>query len=260
MAARSKILGLITARAGSRGVPGKNTRQLCGIPLIVYTLRIAQEAQREGILDRVVLSTDDEAAMALCQRYECEVPFARPALLCNDTASHGDVVLHALAHLKDQGYEADGVMILMPTSPFRQVDDLRHAVSLYRARPYADSIVGVSPCPVSVHPARMVQTDTDHPSGFASLWGGIPLSMRIQRRQDFKPAWAINAALYLIDIRRFIGRARQHHSPWYSPLYGLRTRILVMDPPTDVHIDTLDDWQRAEAIAATLPQRYFPDR
>src|SRR4051794_28268513 len=122
----SRVLGVVTARAGSKGIPGKNVKPLAGKPLILYTIESALAA---GVFDRLILSTDDEAAAAIARANGCDVPFMRPAELAADTTPHLPVMQHALAWLRDhQGYEPEWVMILLPTSPLRQPAHIRAAV------------------------------------------------------------------------------------------------------------------------------------
>eukprot|EP00899_Mesostigma_viride_P017871 jgi/Mesvir1/26085/Mv06806-RA.1 len=97
---KTRVLGLITARGGSKGIPGKNVKSLGGIPLVAWTVRAAQAATQ---LDRVVVSTDDEAIAGVCRDAGAEVPFMRPAELAGDKTPHMDVVWHALDTLREEG-------------------------------------------------------------------------------------------------------------------------------------------------------------
>src|SRR5260221_1145186 len=92
------ILGVVTARAGSKGLPGKNTKPLAGKPLISYTIAAAQAS---GVFDRLILSSDDEAAAAIARELGCEVPFMRPAALSEDSTPHLPVMQHAVEWLRD---------------------------------------------------------------------------------------------------------------------------------------------------------------
>jgi N-acylneuraminate cytidylyltransferase len=110
-------LALITARGGSKGLPGKNVRPVNGRPLIDFTVSVARAAR---CVDRVVLSTDDLTIAAIAAAGGCDVPFIRPSALADDTACTIDVVLHAM----DQLPPFDVVVLLQPTSPARSVDDI----------------------------------------------------------------------------------------------------------------------------------------
>jgi CMP-N,N'-diacetyllegionaminic acid synthase len=137
---RERVLGVITARAGSKGIPGKNTKPLAGKPLIAYTI---EAAQASGAFDRLILSTDDERAADVARALGCEVPFVRPAALCADDTPHLPVMQHAVAWMRDQlDYRPDWVMILMPTSPLRQPKHIVESVALALASG-ADSVVSV---------------------------------------------------------------------------------------------------------------------
>jgi CMP-N-acetylneuraminic acid synthetase len=134
------VLGVVTARAGSKGIPGKNTRRLAGKPLIAYTI---ESALASGAFDRLILSTDDEEAARIAKDLGCEVPFLRPAALSADDTPHLPVMQHAVDWMRDeQHYQAEWVMILMPTSPLRQPSHIVESVNL-AVRSGADSVVSV---------------------------------------------------------------------------------------------------------------------
>src|SRR3990167_5226090 len=110
-----KILGIITARGGSKGVPGKNIKLLGGKPLIAYSI---EAAQKSGVFDRIILTTDDLKIAEVAKKYGCEAPFMRPAELAGDAVQHLPVLRHAVQWLKDnEGYSPDYCMTLQPTSP-----------------------------------------------------------------------------------------------------------------------------------------------
>src|SRR3990167_5792850 len=132
-----KILGVITARGGSKGIPGKNIKSLLGKPLIVYTI---EAAKASGVFDpaaggasRLILSTDDPSIAEVAKKYSCEVPFMRPKIeeLAGDKATHLEVMKHAISWLKEkENYHPDYTMILQPTSPMRKPEHIKEAVEL----------------------------------------------------------------------------------------------------------------------------------
>src|SRR3989344_6947509 len=130
-----KILGIITARGGSKGIPGKNIKPLLGRPLIEYTV---EAAQKSGMFDsavggRLILSTDDEAIAKVAKNLGVEVPFIRPKELAEDKTPHLQVLQHAVKWLKEkENYESDAVMILQPTAPLRQAHHIKEAVELFQ--------------------------------------------------------------------------------------------------------------------------------
>jgi CMP-N-acetylneuraminic acid synthetase len=236
----SRVVGVVTARAGSRGIPGKNTKPLAGKPLILYTI---ESALASGAFDRVILSTDDEAAAAIARENGCEVPFMRPAELCADDTPHLPVMQHALAWLRDrQQYEPDLVMTLLPTSPLRQPAHIRAAVDLARTTG-ADSVIGVDELPAHFNPMRVVTIDGD---GWARLFvGGQPVKRRPGRRQDMPPAWVMNGAIYLFKTKLLF-------DPVEPNLYGERVAAMVMPPPYGLNLDDPDDWDVVERVLPTL--------
>ena len=234
-----RVVGVVTARAGSKGIPGKNTKPLAGKPLILY---IIEAALASGAFDRVILSTDDPAAADLARAQGCEVPFMRPPELAADSTPHLPVMQHALGWLRDHdGYEPDSVMTLLPTAPLCQPAHFRDAVALELSK-NADSVIGVDGLPPHFNPMRVVSVDGD---GWARLFvGGLPVKRRPGRRQDLPPAWVMNGAIYLFKTRCL-----------YDPepsLYGDRVAAMVMPPPYGLNLDDPEDWAHAEQLLPTL--------
>jgi CMP-N-acetylneuraminic acid synthetase len=228
-----KVLGVITARGGSKGLPGKNLRLLGGKPLIAHTIEGARESR---VFDRVILSTDDDATAAAGRSCGCDVPFMRPPDLARDKTPHLPVLQHAVQWLREHDhYEPDAVMILQPTSPLRRAQDIRESIALLEESG-ADSIVSVSEVPAHFNPMRSLRVDEQ---GMASLFiSGEPVRRRINRRQDMPAAWTMNGAIYL--FRTAVLDAAD------PSLYGNRTAAYVMPPECSVSIDSLDDWKDAE--------------
>ncbi len=230
------VLGVVTARGGSKGLPGKNLRLLAGKPLIAHTI---ESARQSGAFDRLILSTDDEAIAAAARACGCDVPFMRPAELARDETPHLPVLQHAVRWLRDhERYEPDAVMILQPTSPLRRASDIRESVALLE-RSGAESVVSVSEVPAHYNPMRTLRVDG---AGNATLFvTGEPVRRRINRRQDMPAAWAMNGAIYL--FRTFVLEGRAGCEP---SLYGDRTAAYVMPHDRGISIDSLDDWTAAE--------------
>ena len=228
------VLGVITARAGSKGIPGKNTRLLGGKPLMVHTIDAAQES---GVFDRLILSSDDEQAAAIARGRGCDVPFMRPDSLARDDTPHLPVMQHALGWLRDHDqYVPDWVMILLPTSPLRQPFHIREAVDLAVASD-ADSVVSVDELPPHFNPMRVVAVDE---SGWARLFvGDQPVKRRPGRRQDMPRAWVLNGAVYLF-------RTRVLFDPIEPSLYGDKVAAYKMSPPYGLNIDGPEDWTIVE--------------
>jgi CMP-N,N'-diacetyllegionaminic acid synthase len=228
-----RVLGVITARGGSKGIPGKNLNPLAGKPLIVYTIDAARES---GALDRLILSTDDPAIANQARIAGCDAPFIRPPDLARDDTPHLPVMQHAVRWLAEhEGYRPDAVMILQPTSPRRRPIDIVEAIRLLE-RTGADSVVSVSGVPAHFNPMRMLRVDE---SGNARLFvSGEPVRRRINRRQDMPAAWTMNGAVYLFRIEVLTAAE--------PGLYGDRVVVYPMPEDLGISIDDMDDWKAAE--------------
>jgi len=240
-----KVLGVITARGGSKGIPGKNLRALAGRPLIAYTLEAATAA---AAFDRLVLSTDDPAIADYARQYGCEVPFLRPAELARDETPHLPVMQHVVTWLAEhERYRPDAVMILQPTSPLRRREDIIASIRLLEESD-TDSVLTVSEASPHAHPMRTLRVAGD---GTAVLFvTGEPVRRRINRRQDLPPAWVINGAVYV--FRTAVLYADE------PSLYGDRTIALPMPAPYGMSIDDPDDWEAAEREIARLAVHHGP--
>ena len=228
-----KVLGIVTARGGSKGIPGKNLKLLGGKPLLAYTI---ETARRSGALDRVILSTEDEAIAAAGRDLGCDVPFIRPLDLAQDDTPHLPVIQHATRWMQERiNYRPDAVMILQPTSPLRAVDDITAAVELLE-RSGADSVLSVNEVPVHAHPMRALRVDA---AGNAVLFvSGEPVRKRINRRQDLPQAWVMNGAIYACRTRVLFAAE--------PSLYGDRVVAYRMPAERSISIDDLEDWAAAE--------------
>ena len=236
-----KILGIITARGGSKGIPGKNVKVLAGRPLLAYTIDAARES---GALDRVIVSTEDDAIAAAARSMQCEVPFARPAELSRDETPHLPVIQHAAQWMREHaGYQPDAVMILQPTSPLRSGADIAEAARLLESSG-ADSVVSVAEVSAHAHPLRMLRLDE---RGEATLFAtGEPVRRRINRRQDLPRAWVMNGAIYA--CRTGVLFAAE------PSLYGDRVVACPMPADRSISIDDFEDWAAAErALARRQP-------
>jgi CMP-N-acetylneuraminic acid synthetase len=229
------VLGVITARGGSKGLPRKNLKLLAGKPLIAYTVEAARDS---GAFDRLILSTDSEDIAAAGRALGCDAPFQRPAELARDETPHLPVLQHAIQWLDErQQYRPDAVMILQPTSPLRQPLHIRESIALLE-RSGADSVVSVSEVPAHYNPMRMLRVDD---RGMASLFvSGQPVRRRINRRQDMPAAWTMNGAIYLFRTTLLFAAE--------PSLYGEQTAAYVMPHHDGISIDSLDDWADAERL------------
>jgi CMP-N-acetylneuraminic acid synthetase len=236
-----RVLGLVTARGGSRGIPGKNTKLLAGLPLIAWSLRSAIASRA---FERIVLSTDDEGIAAVGAEHGAEVPFMRPPELAQDGTPHLPVVQHALSWLAEhQDYRPDLVMILQPTTPFRRPRDIRASIELLVER-RADSVMSVVPVDAHHNPSFMLNLDAR--GGLRLLLTGEPVYRRVERRQDLPLVYMKAGMIYLL-------RRELLFDPVRPSLYGELTAPYVIDDPRYAHdLDTPEDWRQAEALASVL--------
>lgn len=236
---KPSILGLITARGGSKGIPGKNIKELAGKPLIAYTI---EAALASGVFDRVILSTDDEKIADVATSYGCEVPFMRPKELAQDNTPHPPVILHALAWLRDHNnYQSDQVMILQPTAPLRSAAHIQEAVALMRTGSM-DSLVSISAVPSHFHPQWQFVIDNNN---YIKIFTGDPFSKLVPRRQELSQTYFRNGAIYIFKKEFLLNDPEAN-------FYGNHVAAYIMKPEESVNLDTLEDWQEAEKILATM--------
>ena len=182
-----RVLGVIPARGGSKGVPNKNIKPLSGRPLIDYTIKAATTSN----LDRVIVSTDSEEIASIAKELGAEVPFLRPAELADDVISPIYAVLNVLDKVLEDGDEPyDAVMMLQPTTPMRTSADIDEALALLEGTG-SDSVISVVDVGAT-HPARMKYLRDgkliDPP--FCEAYEN-------QRRQELEPMYIRNGAIYL---------------------------------------------------------------
>ena len=231
-----RVLALVPARGGSKGLPGKNGRLLQGAPLLTWPVAAARASQ---CVDRVIVSTDDERLAELALHAGAEVPFMRPAALAGDRVPSSEVVIHALDSFSSAGDEFGYLVLLEPTSPLTEAADIDAAVSsLHAARARADAIVGVNRSEAE-HPAFAVSMSGD--GTLAPLAGGSFDSL--PRRQDVTAAYRLEGSLYVTDVAAF-RRER-------SFLHG-RTLGFPVPRYKSLEVDDLLDFICIEAVAARL--------
>jgi CMP-N-acetylneuraminic acid synthetase len=233
MEARPKVLALIPARGGSKGVRRKNIRALCGRPLISYTIECAQSARH--LFHAVIVSTDDEEIASVAREYGAEVPFTRPAELARDDTPAIPVAQHALSFIEQRDLvRLDWICLLQPTEPFRTAADLRACLDL-GMEGGCDSVISV------------VRVFATHPILMKRIENGRLLPFCVDekegtRRQDYDPpAYMRNGAIYL--TRRDV--LMEQGSIW-----GRTIRPYVMPLERSVSIDTELDLKLADLLMA----------
>ena len=230
MIAERKVLALVPARGGSKGLPGKNLRSLCGRPLIQWSIDTALASKE---ISAVVVSTDDEKIAAVAASAGAEVPFLRPPDLADDSASSIDVVIHALDFLESKGRVFDIVLLLEPTSPLREVADIQ--VALQRlVDTGATSIVSVCRAE-STHPAFMFRNNEK-----GRIEPFLSASPTALRRQEIEPLFYLDGTLYASTVEALRQRCSFYHED---------TLAYEVAKWRALEIDDIEDFQMIEAIA-----------
>ncbi len=223
------ILGVITARGGSKGIPGKNIKFLGGKPLIAWTIEAAKKSK---LITHLIVSTDDAGIAEIAKRYGADVPFVRPKELAEDKTPHLPVMQHALRFMEEKlKMIFDAVVILQPTSPLRTAADIDETLAKLVAHPEATSAVSLVAVPDAFHPLKMKKLDGERV---------LPYCMSEPegtRRQDFPPVYKRSSAVYAIRRATLLA----------DRLYGDHIVGHIVPPERFIDIDTLEDWEEAEA-------------
>lgn len=224
-----RVLGIIPARGGSKGVPRKNVKLLCGKPLLAYT---AEGALRSQMLSKVVLTTDDDEIAEIGKSLGLEVPFLRPAELAEDTTPTLPVVVHALHQMEERGENFDAICLLQPTNPLRRVEDIDACIQLLQET-RADSVISVLRVPDTYNP-RWVYWKNDR--GELTLCTGE--KEPVPRRQDLPAAFCRDGTIYATRTDTVMIK---------NSLYGQAIHGYEILPEFSSNIDTVDDWKEIES-------------
>lgn len=226
-----KTLFLITARGGSKGIPRKNILDFCGKPLICWSIDAARRVTSD---ENICVSTDDQEIIDVVESYGLKVPFVRPAEYATDTASHNDVIVHAVKWYQEHGIDYDTTFLLQPTSPFRRKEDLERAMELYN--PSIDEVLGVTKLANPFTLMHHVEGEEFIEPAFAKLNGTYI------RRAIAPTIYENTGSIYVINNKALLE-------------YGLyrfkKIRPCVIPTLYGVDIDTLDDWAYAEFLYKT---------
>jgi hypothetical protein len=207
-----KILAIIPARGGSKGLPGKNIKPLCGKPLIGWTI---EQAQSSKYIDEIFVSTDSNEIAAVAEDFGIKVPFVRPTELATDTSPSSAFVLHTIDYYRNKGQEFDYILLLEPTSPLRDITDINIAIEQLLNHDTAKSIVGVSKVEAT-HPAFLVDISKE------GLLKSYLKEMKTLRRQELSDLYFFEGSLYLSDIEFYIKEQTFYHDltlPYVVPKY-----------------------------------------
>jgi CMP-N-acetylneuraminic acid synthetase len=234
----TNIVGLITARGGSKSIPNKNIMLLAGKPLIAWTI---EEAMKNNYLKRLIVSTDSPEIARVASDWDAEVPFLRPAEFAQDSSSHVSVIEHAIHWMKkNEGEVPEYILLLQPTSPLRTTEDIDGAISIALERD-ADSVVSV--CEANSHPYLTKRIMDD-----GTLEDFMISEILYLRRQDLPPAFALNGAIFLNRTESLLR---------YRTFTPKGTRAFLMPPERSLDIDTPWDFYLAELILQDKMRKHY---
>ena len=232
-------IAIIPARGGSKRIPGKNIKSFCGKPMLAYSI---ESALASGVIDEVVVSTDDEAIARVAREYGAQVPFMRPVELADDHTGTSPVVRHAIATLIERGWELDHCACIYATAPLLSASLIAEAYGLLEAAlmqaPKRDYVFTAARYSFPIQRA-ILQTASGGVEPFDSV--GIT-----KRSQDLPPAYHDAGQLYW-----------GHHTTWLDSrrhIFGAHSKMLVLPDHLVQDIDTPQDWVRAELLYKLLQQ------
>lgn len=220
-----RILGIVPARGGSKGIPRKNLADVCGKPLIAYSIETGRQLLASGTLARCIVSTDDDEIAAYARALGADVPFMRPAAAATDTAKALDYVLHALDYLEPRDGIYDAVMLLQPTSPIRNSEAIATAVRNFEVSS-ANSLIS---CYREEYINELVMYDPE-PDG--RLMPRSSLHNKGVRRQEHRSAMIRNGVLYV---------TRTAYLRVSGSLVCDRPALLEMSKLDSIDVDTPED-------------------
>jgi CMP-N-acetylneuraminic acid synthetase len=229
------VLGLIPARGGSKGIPRKNIALLAGRPLLAYT---CEAALASHVLNRVVVSTDDEEIADVAQQCGIEVPFIRPKSLAQDESPSIDVVRHAVEHLRNEERWIPSVVVLLqPTSPLRKARHIDEAVDLMEETK-ADTVVSVVEVPHRFNPHNIMELNNGELIDFLRA----PSDFNRFRRQTLPVLYARNGPAVLVSRVDVITNSKS--------FYGAHVAPYLMSDEESLDIDSKYDMWLAEQLIA----------
>lgn len=224
-----RVLAIIPARGGSKGIPKKNIYSLTGKPLIEYTFDAAKGSK---LINRTILSTDDNEIAEVGRRNKIEVPFIRPKELAEDNTPTLPVIKHAVEFLESkQNYTADIILLLQPTAPLRKSYHIDEALGLLINNPDADSVVSITEVPHQYNPYFVMKIE----DGLLRFYHSE--SAKYTRRQDLPDVYSRNGAIYAFYLKTLKDK---------NSIYGDTCLPYVMSFEESVNIDNAYDLKIAE--------------
>ena len=223
-----KIIAIIPARGGSKGLPGKNIKIIANKPLIAWTIKMARKSK---LIDKLIVSTDDKNIARIAQEYGADVPFLRPKRLAKDDSSIYDVIFHSLDWFKKKGINFDIIVLLEPTSPLRKENDIDNAIKLFlKNRKKADSLVSVGRVHLE-NPSIMLKIGKKFTEPY--------IKSDFSRRQELPESYFPYGVIYLSKVKTL---------KKYNKFYQKRTLPYFIDRWQNYEIDDIYDFICIEAI------------
>lgn len=229
-----KILGIVPARGGSKGIPHKNKKLLQGKPLLAYTI---EQALKSKDLSNVIFTSEDISLIKIAEQYGISVPFIRPQELSEDSSSSLSVIQHAVGALKQQGKFYDAICLLQVTTPFRTAQFIDEAIKKFR-NTNADALVSVVKVPHQFNPHWIFKKIENNTIQLFSEAENI-----IGRRQDLPEYYVRDGSIYLTKTETILNK---------NSLYGDTLGFIENISKHHVNIDSMEDWKLAERIAQEL--------
>lgn len=224
------FLAIVPARGGSKGLPGKNIKKLCGKPLIAWSI---EAGLKSNYIDEIMVTTDSKEIADIAKQYGANVPFLRPDYLASDTATSFDTIKHAIDYYKNEKNKVfDYIVLLEPTSPLRKVYDIDNAIENLM-NTSADAIVGI--CKTEdQNPAFLVNKDINN---FIS--GYEHKEMKVLRRQEIKDVYFFEGTIYISKTNILLDKKTFYHE---------NTIGYIVPKFKSLEIDDMDDFIMLEAI------------
>lgn len=233
-----RILAIVPARGGSKGLPGKNIRPLCGKPLIGWSI---EHAQKSKYVDDIFISTDSREIADVAETFGVKVPELRPDELARDTAPSSEFIVYTLNKMKNEKKTFDYFILLEPTSPLRDVEDVDRSIEMLIDSPESESCVGVA-MSGTVHPAFMVIKDEN---GY--LKALMPDKATL-RRQDLPDVYFFEGSVYVSSVDVYLQKRTFYHD---------KTLPYVVPEWKSHEVDDYVDFTIIEAIMKLKLNGYF---
>jgi N-acylneuraminate cytidylyltransferase/CMP-N,N'-diacetyllegionaminic acid synthase len=223
------MLAIIPARGGSKGLPGKNLRNLCGLPLICHTIRAALKS---NLINKVIISTEDNEIASVAKDCGADVPFMRPHILASDKSMAIDTYLHAVDYIsKKSSKQIESFVVLLPTSPLKTSKDIDEAIKIFNHK-NAESVISVVEASIPLFWNKYISVE-------GTLENYVPEFNTIDNRQGLDTTYIPNGAVYV--FRTEVLRSKRQY-------YTKKTYPYIMPKERSVDIDDLIDFEWAEYL------------